>query len=341
MKTMEKKVSSASEYYIFSPSRIAQKMFLYPTQCGLFIYEPGYALSRVNFDSFLLMYVQKGQMTLQFEGRRQMVPEKHFVFIDCYQRHGYATETGSECLWLHFDGVLAREYYSQIVARLGNVFAMENAFAAVKKMQALLAVFAQGREVREALFSKFITDILTEMLLCPPGDKAAGSGAEMAERTMTYIAEHFTEQLSVTQLASMSGWSPYHFIRVFHRETGYTPHEYVVSRRMAAARYLLRYTECSVKEICYQTGFTSESVFCNAFKKQQGVTPQQFREGGYDRESALRGTRGGAINLQRGLRKQDGVCIISADETAAPDREPQQCGKGQNQGRPSGGLEAE
>ena len=51
---------------------------------------------------------------------------------------------------------------------------------------------------------------------------------------------------------------------------------------MASARYLLKYTELTVKEICFNTGISCESVFCNAFKKQHGMTPQQYRLHGQD-----------------------------------------------------------
>ena len=71
---------------------------------------------------------------------------------------------------------------------------------------------------------------------------------------------------------------------MFKQETGYTPHEYTVNRRMASARYLLQYTALSVKEICFSTGFSSESVFCNAFKKRHQMTPQQYRLNGAETE---------------------------------------------------------
>lgn len=277
MKSIERNVSPVSDYFIFSPSRTAQSLFFYPTQCGIFTYSPGYTLQRNAFDSFLLMYIQKGTMTLDFGGKCQRVPEKHFAFIDCYAPHGYSTEEGYECLWLHFDGPLARDYYRQVVSRLGNVFMMDDAFPVLRKMNAILKVFYDNRQLSEPLFSKYITDILTEFLLYHPSNAAGRNDAGVAERAMIYIAEHFMEPVTVDQLAGISGLSSFHFIRIFKQQTGYTPHEYIINRRMASARYLLRYTDLTIKEICFNTGFSSESVFCNAFKKHHLVTPQQYR----------------------------------------------------------------
>lgn len=60
MKSCENFVSDKSQYFIYSPSKTARDIFLYPLQCGRFLYEPGYYLRRDSYDNFLLMYVQKG-----------------------------------------------------------------------------------------------------------------------------------------------------------------------------------------------------------------------------------------------------------------------------------------
>ena len=277
MKSAENRVSPVSEYYLYTPSKTAQRAFFYPTQCGVFAYEPGYSLQRQSLDSFLLMYIQKGTMQLDFGGKHQTVSGKSLVLIDCYLPHGYSTAEGYECLWLHFDGPMARTYYDLVTSRLGPVFSMADPFPVLRRLNAIVDTFKENKPVREALMSKYITDILTECLLLSP-EKSDGTG--LAERAVTYINEHFSEAIPLERLASLSGLSPGHFIRVFRRETGYTPHEYLLSRRMASARYLLRYTSLSVKEICFNTGFSSESAFCNAFRRHHGMSAQLYREGG-------------------------------------------------------------
>lgn len=278
MKSVEQKVSPISDYYVFSPSKTAQELFLYPLQCGLFTYEPGYTLKRSSFDSFLLMFIQKGTMLLNMNGKTQPVHEKSFVLIDCYEPHGYSTRDGYECLWIHFDGGLARRYYELIVSRLKNVFTMEDAFPVLRKMNTILRTFAENKQLKEPLLSKYILDILTEFMIYNPDASEAGNSSKAAEKAMTYITEHFTEDLPVSRIAAAVGMSEYHFYHVFKQETGYTPHEYIVNRRMASARYLLKYSSLPIKEICFNTGFSCESVFCNAFKKQHRMTPQQYRE---------------------------------------------------------------
>ena len=91
-------------------------------QCGLFSYEPGYRLVRESFDSFLLMYIRKGELDLSFEGKKTHAASGSFILLDCYKKHGYSSATGCECLWCHFDGPVARAYYTCVTSRIGNVF---------------------------------------------------------------------------------------------------------------------------------------------------------------------------------------------------------------------------
>lgn len=279
MKSLEKLVNPESDYFIYSPSRLALDTFLYPIQCGLFSYQPGYRQSRNSFDSFLLMYLQKGELWLTFQNTTTTVPQGSFVLIDCYQPHAYGTYDGCEALWCHFDGITARPFYHAITNKLGNVFSMPDAFPALHKLTSLLGVFYKEKTVQEPLLSKYLNDILTEFLLYVPLSETSYSHSRMADETITYITEHFSEYVSIEQLAERVGLSPYHFIRTFKKETGFTPHEYLINTRLTTARYLLRTTTLPVKEICFYCGFSCESVFCCAFKKRHNLTPAQYRKG--------------------------------------------------------------
>ena len=136
-------------------------------------------------------------------------------------------------------------------------------------------MFAPGGAIREPLVSKYLTDILTAFLLQSAEMPLPYQG--VSESTIHYINEHFKEELSVETLAERLGLSQFHFIRTFKKETGFTPHEYLIRTRIDMAKYLLKNTELSVKDICYNTGFSCESVFSSSFKKNVGITPVHYR----------------------------------------------------------------
>lgn len=277
MKSCEEHVGKNSDYYVYTPSKTAYELFLYPMQCGHFIYEAGYYLSRSSFDSFLLVYVEKGSMMLELPDKHFQINAGQFFLLDCYQSHTYFTDTGCECMWCHYDGSLARPYYQNVVAHLGNVFSLMNSYPAQQKLNTIYTTFQTGGPVREALMSKYFVDIMTLFLLDTPHTTGYLHYATMSENIISYINEHFAENISVDTLAGLAGLSQYHFIRTFKKETGFTPHKYILNSRISAAKYLLKNTNLCVKDICFQTGFSCESVFCSAFKKEQGLSPTEYR----------------------------------------------------------------
>lgn len=154
---------------------------------------------------------------------------------------------------------------------------MPDPYLAMNKLAGIYDIFASGKLVREPLLSKYLTDILTSFLLYTPLEKKHYNSTGMAEEIITYINEHFKENITTKELAGHAGLSQYHFIRTFKKETGFTPHAYLLNTLIATAKYLLKNTDMLVKDICFDTGFSNESVFCSAFKRHQGMTPAQYR----------------------------------------------------------------
>ncbi|MGN0322078.1 MAG: helix-turn-helix domain-containing protein [Oliverpabstia sp.] len=281
MQSYEAHVAANSQYFIHLPSTAAQHTFFYPIHTGYFIYEPGYSLTRDAYDSFLLMYIEKGQLVVEYENKTQSVSSGNFILLDCYKLHSYHMDTDCEILWMHFDGPSARPYYDLITTKLGYVFFLSNPYSAVEKLSHIYQSFLQKKVLSEALLSKLITDILTVFLtdtsILSAGNLPEDSDIHQINDIVTFINEHISDNLSVSELANRAMLSNYHFIRIFKKHTGFTPHEYVRNIRISTARYLLKTTELTVKDICFRTGFSCESVFCTAFKNKTGTTPAQFR----------------------------------------------------------------
>lgn len=92
-----------------------------------------------------------------------------------------------------------------------------------------------------------------------------------------YIAEHFTEELTLEHVANYAGFSKYHFERIFSEYNGVTFYRYLQQMRINYAQTLLSNHELSVTDIASQTGFTSCTAFTRAFKKTTGYPPSQYR----------------------------------------------------------------
>ena len=99
-----------SDYYVYTPSTLAKKLFFYPICIGSFRYESGYRLARDSYDSFLMMYILKGTCFVTVGSHTMQAMADQLVLLDCYAPHVYGTDSGFEALWIHFDGPMARSF---------------------------------------------------------------------------------------------------------------------------------------------------------------------------------------------------------------------------------------
>jgi transcriptional regulator GlxA family with amidase domain len=93
-----------------------------------------------------------------------------------------------------------------------------------------------------------------------------------------WIAEHLARRLSVDDLAERMAMSVRNFERVFTREVGTTPSQYVLRARVEAARRQLERTDAGLKQIASAAGFGSVDVMRRAFVRVLGITPGRYRE---------------------------------------------------------------
>jgi AraC-like DNA-binding protein len=89
----------------------------------------------------------------------------------------------------------------------------------------------------------------------------------------------YAQPLDVPTLARIAHVSQAHFIRTFRATFGETPHRYLQRRRVERAMFLLRQTDDSVTDICFDVGFTSLGTFSRTFRAIVGTSPSAYRAG--------------------------------------------------------------
>jgi AraC-like DNA-binding protein len=92
-----------------------------------------------------------------------------------------------------------------------------------------------------------------------------------------WLEAHAREAVDLDGIAGQAGLSPFHFLRLFARVLGVTPHQYLVRCRLREAARLLCDPTPSVTEIAYDVGFADLSNFTRTFRRAAGLSPREFR----------------------------------------------------------------
>jgi AraC-like DNA-binding protein len=89
----------------------------------------------------------------------------------------------------------------------------------------------------------------------------------------------YAQPLDVRTVAAIAFVSPAHFSRSFRAVFGETPHRYLQRRRVERSMFLLRETDRSVTDICFDVAFTSLGTFSRTFREIVGESPSDYRQG--------------------------------------------------------------
>jgi len=100
------------------------------------------------------------------------------------------------------------------------------------------------------------------------------------EKAKLYIRENYQKDLSLEEVSRQVDISPYYFSKVFKEETGTNFIDYLTELRMSVAKQLLLEKERSMKEIGIMVGYSDPNYFSRSFKKNIGITPTEYKEGG-------------------------------------------------------------
>ena len=158
-----------------------------------------------------------------------------------------------------------------------------------------------------------------ERMAKPP----SGPGLSLShrERLVALIEERMAEPLHLSELAAEVGYSQDHFLRLFRHSFGISPHRYLIVRRIERAKSMLNDDDCSLVEVAFACGFSSQAHFSSTFKQHAGITPGRYRNGGRAESGSVAGRWSRATGLEsareRGEPRQekatDGAKIPSND----------------------------
>ncbi|MFJ7973115.1 helix-turn-helix transcriptional regulator [Psychrobacillus sp. NPDC096389] len=97
------------------------------------------------------------------------------------------------------------------------------------------------------------------------------------QRTVSWLETKIEDSIKNEEIVQFTGYSFYHFHRLFQEHVGISLHEYVRQRRITSAANKLIYTDTRILDIAFNYQFESQESFTRAFRKVYGLPPGKYR----------------------------------------------------------------
>lgn len=224
-----------------------------------------------------IVYVYSGMQTIEIDGSAYLVSEGEAVLIFPDIVHRYSVNTD------HTANFLLIIVEPRVLG--GNFSHMSNFQPVIpvipKQNIHEDAVFALSRiKKRDKLVVQlgWIYIILSHLLQCIELDHRKRTPVpDMCKKLIDYMAEHFTEPMTLDTLASEFCVSKFYISRIFSEKIKMNFNQYLSSLRAEYASRLIRTTNDSLTDICYNAGFGSQRTFNRVFHSVYGLSPKEYR----------------------------------------------------------------
>ena len=229
--------------------------------------------------SFSISYVRRGSFGYLTRGRSFELVAGSFLigrpgdqFLCTHEHHAQ----GDECLSYQFDerllevlGVPPRHWLSEAVPPVPQLALLGSA-PRPQPTAAMTSVLMSGPPPAARLLGTLAAQPVQPLRL-------SARDRRRAVRVALWLEAHAGESLHLEQVARESGVSAFHFLRLFTRVIGVTPHQYLVRSRLRHAARLLAQDTRPIADIAYEVGFGDLSNFVRTFRRAAGVSPRGFR----------------------------------------------------------------
>ena len=270
---------SGSDLYFSTPSEYARRMLFYMSTCGYYYTNYDYRIEREDYHNYMLFYICDGRLSLRSGSQTMVASAGQVGFLNCHEPHEYHTIGNTEFVWLHLDGSNTADFYEQAVQMHGG-FVFDTPYAEQIKngIYEIVFAFRNDQTLSEVRLSQKLYTLLTATVDTASQEAGQAEENDTVSKAMHFIQEQYMNPISLLDVATHVNMSQFHFSRLFKKDCGYSPHEYLILTRLNRAKHLLKTTGLPFKVIAQKVGYQNVSSFTNAFTDRVGISPTLFRK---------------------------------------------------------------
>jgi AraC-like DNA-binding protein len=280
MLTYTMDVEERSRWIVSTPSasEVAQPYFC--SEVGDFYAREHFSTARSDKNSYLLFYTLGGEGTICQGGQTVKLGKGQALLMNCRTPQSYGTSAGHGHwyhLWTHIDGMGVALAGTDL--GLPRLVPLTLALSRVQPHFDVLFERLNTESVENTMRVGLAVHALVTELVVAAREVVQASEDDPVRVACAYVEKHYADEVSVNDLAVAAMVSPSYLIRLFKRQMGTTPHDYLLRYRISRAKELLAETTLTSAAIARRVGFNSESNFSYRFSKMVGQSPRAYRQG--------------------------------------------------------------
>lgn len=274
--------SVSSSRIIYTPSTFARTSLLHLQEVGSLQAVHPHISTRTNLLSFLCFIVLSGEGTLSYEEQTYQLDQGDCVFIDCRKAYSHSTSDNLWSLqWCHFYAPFLPAVYEKYKERGGRpVFHPKN-LAKFRELFSEVYLLASSSDyIRDMRLNEKLSMLLTMLMeeSWHPEDSMVSKKRMELTKLKEYLDEHYTERISLDELAIHFFINKYYLTKIFKETYGTTINSYIIAKRITRAKQMLRFTDMTLEEIAIAVGMNGGNYFSRMFKKIEGISPREYRK---------------------------------------------------------------
>ena len=240
-----------------------------------FPYIPCYQI-RESSPIFTLQYVISGGGTIICDGVIYTAEAGDTFLIKKGTNHVYYSKEDNnfERIWINFTGKLAESLIDIYGLSSGVVFPDTNTYEQILKIQKI----CKKETAPEAYKRKTAIAFLELIQSLADANSTNAFVCDPLEKIRVYINTHILENIKVAEIARTFSYSAEHFIRLFKKTYGITPHKYILQSKIRIAMLMLATSKDSLSSISEKLSFSEVHHFSSQFKKHTGISPNDYRK---------------------------------------------------------------
>lgn len=270
-------------YYMYPSTEETKTLPFYLISIGLHDLQPplerpqGYENDQFFFNSC-------GSGWLEMNGEKYELPEGSAFFVPKNIPHRYYPEDENDVWdvrWVEVGGSGLQALLETFGLEKGGVFQIQDESELdriLNRMRLhLISHPKYGNILASGEVYSFIMEFVHQAILYRQDEMESIPHEREVMMLKEYISVHFMHPITLDDLCEVVPVSHQHICRIFKEGLGMRPMEYVNKVRVDMAKRFLLYTQDSIKDIGEKCGFTNANYFCKTFKKQENVTPLEYR----------------------------------------------------------------